>query len=348
MAWLSATQLFVAQPESGEREIVTLTLSQGSFDDQILLPLTRYVYPLALRRISTGIVGASVESDGFLYFWSAASPAASGAIYTPFAYVSGKQAFVAETDESFGDAFLYPMGESLEALDILPECAVVLAWADGPAAGSLAGSRVACLRVQEGAATVTVYAFDAALARTALTLDDPTLRAALATEANWVGHARGFSPDGQWLALATTEHDLLVDLRAPAPKYYAAAAGSPGSTARGFSRSGSYLLQQRGLTLDFVVLVPGDDQAPIPLRQLDADKEPGACAIAQHAASWCGAPEAAAAASARWASREDVAVFLTRDGGLSLLSRTAAGDGLRRVPVSTCGASCVTQYELGP
>jgi hypothetical protein len=347
MAWLSATQLFVVQPESGEREIVTLTLSQGSFDDQILLPVTTYVHPLALRRIPTGILGASVESGSLLYFWPETS-AELGTIYTGRAYVSGGQSFVAETDSSLVKALLYPLGELQQPSDTLPDCAVVLAWVDGPTSGSLAGSKIACVRSENGTATITVYALDAAGTRTTITLDDPTLGADLALEANWEEGARGFSSGGQWLALATVQHDLLVDLRAPDPKYYAETASSTGSTARGFSPSGSYLLQQRGLKVDFTVLAPGGDEGPIPFPLIEAAQDAIPCDAALHVANWCGAPDAAKAASARWALHEDVAVFLTRDEGLSLLAFTDAGDGLLSNAVSTCGAACITKYELGP
>jgi WD40 repeat protein len=348
MAWLSPTQLFVVQPESGEREIVTLTFDQEVFDGQQLLPPTTYVNPLALRRVPAGLVGASVEADSLLYFWPAAPPDAPGAIYTGFSYLSGRQSFVAEANASAAEALLFPMGEFLQPLDTLPECAVVLAWADGPTAGSLAGSKVACLRSRDGAATSTVYSFDAGATRTALTLEEPTLRTELASETNWVNNARGLSPDGQWLALATAEHDFLVDLRADAPKYYVGVAATTGNTARGFSPSSSYLLQQRGLTVDFIVLAPGDNQAPVSFSLRDAARGAVNCSSAQHVANWCGAPEAAATASARWATHEDVAVFLSGEEGLSLLSLTDAGDGLLGAAVSTCGAGCVTQYEFGP
>lgn len=347
MAWLSPTQLFVVRSESGEREIVTLDLNQDTFD-QALLDTSRFIFPLHLRQIPTGIAGASVEPDSFLYFWPAAPELASEALYTGFSYLSAGQAFVAETDDEFAEAYLYPMGELFEHLDFLPDCSVVLTWADGPSPGSLAGSKIACLVVQGAAATISVYSYAEDGTRSALTLEDETLRTDFATAANWEGHARGFSPVSDWLALATTEHDILIDLRAPVPKYQIVAAASAGATARTFSPSGGQLLQQRGQTLHFTLLAPPEAGAPGSFPLLDAAEPAPACDTAQHMPHWCGAPLAASLASARWSSQDDIAVWLSRDEGLNLLSFAHESNGLNYVAVSTCGAACVTQYALAP
>jgi hypothetical protein len=241
------------------------------------------------------------------------------------------------------DALIYPIGNSASSIATVPDCATVLAWTEGPDRHSLAGSRLACLTLAGTTATIRVHSFDENGARTATLLENETLSADFAVSDNWERHARGFSARGEFLALATSAHDILIDLRGPAPKFQISDSAGPGNTARGFSPSGQALLQQRGRRVEVVVLSPGADFEPLIYSLPEAAADLPECLTAHHALDWCGAPSAARRAAARWSRSSDIAAVLGVGESLSLLPAPRT----RRVPVSACGAGCVTQYEFG-
>jgi hypothetical protein len=231
-----------------------------------------------------------------------------------------------------------------QPLDTLPDCPVVLAWAEGPEPGSLAGARVACLKVADAAATLSVHVYDARGARNVVTLDDEALRADFVALESWEGHARGFSPSGEWLSLATSTHDALIDLRGAAPVYHVTSALEAGNTAAGFSPSGRQLIRQRGR--DVRVTVLDRSETPSSFESLRSALDLAACSTAHHAESFCAAPEAARFAAARWSTTSDVAVMLIEGEGLAVLASDGATRLLSR-DVSTCGAGCVKAYAFG-
>jgi hypothetical protein len=138
---------------------------------------------------------------------------------------------------------------------------------------------------------------------------------------------------------------VLIDLRGSSPQVRVADAALQGNTARGFSPSGQYLLRQRGRSVDFVVLGGADDAPPFALPDAFVDMPP--CELAHHSIDWCGAASAARRASARWSFGSDFAAHLASGEGLVLIGVGADGLSMRRASVSTCGASCVRQYEFG-
>jgi len=95
------------------------------------------------------------------------------------------------------------------------------------------------------------------------------------------------------------------------------------------------------------VLSPAEGIPPTPFELPEAVADVPACATAHHASSWCGAPSAARDASGRWSLGRDIAVYLASGEGLTMVVPSVERLGGRRLPVSTCGASCVRQYEFG-
>src|SRR5690606_20066323 len=221
----------------------------------------------------------------------------------------------------------------------------VLTWIEGPDRRSLAGSKLACLSPGAGTPSLRVHAFGADGVRTAVELQHEVLSAELAATENWEAHARAFSPGGEFLALGTAGHDVLVDLRGAEPSFRVEAVATPGNTARGFSPSGELLFQQRGRSVELVLLSPALDAPLVEALPAFADATP--CVTAQHDALWCGGAEAARQASARWSRSGDVAAFLAEGEGLVVLRPTSAVVGFERQSVSTCGAGCVIRYEFG-
>jgi hypothetical protein len=233
-------------------------------------------------------------------------------------------------------------------LDTLPDCPIVLTSVDGPSLGSLPGSKVLCLRVQDDAATLTVHAYDANGARSSTVLEDETLRADFSLVDNWEQYARNFSLNGDWIALTTVNQDVLIDLRDSAPRYQSLPKLVDGFTARGFSPSGRYLFQQRGQFLDLEILPQDAEREPIAYPLSNGAHELSACDTARHMAGWCGAPAAAADADARWAPNADIGASLSAFEGLSVMSFSEEEVAVFSIPVSTCGSDCVTQYAFGP
>jgi hypothetical protein len=345
MEWLSPSSLLVIQPEADEPEVIALPLDARAFGTPESLLAIGLFFPLDLRRVPGGVVAASDDPENFIFFWPESPSHGIETAFRPAAYLSGDDSLVAEPEESSG-LLVYSIADSSQLLDTVPDCPVVLAWANGPDPSSLAGSRLACLSVQDGTATLAIHSHDADGARTALALTEATLSANFAGDTTWEAHARGFSANGDFLALATAENDALIDLRGSAPKYQIAAAAA-GNTARGFSPSGRYLLQQRGRSVDFVTLSPGGDAAPMRFQLPAAASDLEPCSAAHHSTNWCGAPSAARRAAGRWSLQSERAALLAANEGLVVLGPTEDTAGVTRVSVSTCGASCVTQYEFG-
>jgi hypothetical protein len=334
-----------AEPEA-EPELISLRLNQGAFEaPEPLFPIGLF-FPLELRHVRGGVVAASDDSTNFLFFWPESPDRGVETAFRPSAYLSSSESFVAELDDNSG-AILLPIGNSLAPVDTVPDCPTLLAWLNGPDPSSLAGSKIACLVVQEAVATITVHSYDAKGARTAIALDDEALRTGFVATPDWEAHARGFAPGGGFLALASGAHDALIDLRGSSPKYQTDDVAAPGNTARGFSPSGRYLLQQRGQHVDFVVLAPSEIRLPLRYELPDAAIELASCTEAHHSRSWCGAPSAARGAGGRWSFGSDVAALLTASEGLAVIVPTTNPVAVNHLPVSTCGTGCVTQYEFG-
>ena len=346
LEWLSPSTLFVIQPEAGEPELLELGLTEGAFASPLERFLISAFFPIELRRSTLGVIGASLDPTNFVFFWPETSEAGFESAFTPSAYLSSRESLAAEPDEVAASSALFPIGDSSLLLDTLPNCPVVLAWSEGPSPGSLAGGRVVCLNVSGETATLTVYAYDAAGVRLALPLDDAALRADYAVTANWESHARASTADGDWLALATAQHDTIVDLRGSTPLYEVRPATIAASTARSFSPSGRYLLEQRGTQVELTVLSPAAGLTPLHLQLPAAATELAACELARHVATYCGSPSAPRRAAARWSASEDVASLLARGEGLMVLAPTEDTVGVASVAVSTCGSGCVTQYEF--
>jgi hypothetical protein len=344
MEWLSPSSLFVIQPESEEPEVIALPYASGAFGSPEALLAIGLFFPLELRRVPGGVVAASDDPENFIFFWPESPERGVETAFRPAAYLSNTTSLVAEPNESAG-MLVYSIADSSQPLDTVPNCPIVLAWANGPDPSSLAGSKLACLSVQDGAASLAIHSYDAAGERTSLPLADATLSASFGDTA-WETHARAFSPGGDYLALATVENDVLIDLRGAAPELQSSAAVA-GNSARGFSPSGRYLLEQRGRSIAFVVLSPAEGAPSVRFELPAAANELEACTSAHHSTNWCGAPSAARRAAGRWSLESDLAALLAANEGLVVLGPTEDTAGVTRVSVSTCGASCVTQYEFG-
>jgi hypothetical protein len=344
MDWLSATALYVIHPVDDEPALSELRLGERAFEQREALSGLGLFFPVALRHVPGGVVAVSDDPTNYLFFWPESPEQGFESVYVPSAYLSGDESLVAEFDDE-SESLIHPLSDSSSLLDTLPGCATVLAWAAGPERRSLAGSKLACLPTQGQPAVISIHSYDASGARTTTTLDDTTLSADLAAPENWEGHARGFSPSGAFLSLASSARDVLIDLRGAAPRIRITDAVAQGNTARGFSPGGQYLLRQRGRSVDFVVLGGADDAPPFELA--DAVVDMPACELAHHSINWCGAPSAARRASARWSFGSDLAAHLASGEGLVLVGAAEDGVSMRRASVSTCGASCVRQYEFG-
>jgi hypothetical protein len=342
LGWRSRDTLYVIQPEDEEPEIVSLSLGERAFEGQDTVFAVALFFPLELRPVPGGVIAGSDDPTNFLYFWPESAEGFQ-TTFGPGAYRSSGQRFVAEPDEISGATGLYPIADTSQPLDTLPDCPVVLAWTEGPEPGSLAGARVACLKVADAAATLSVHVYDASGARSVVSLEDEALRADFVAPESWESHARGFSKAGEWLSLATSAHDALIDLRGAAPVYHVTPSAEVGNTAAGFSPSGRQLIVQRGRDVRVTVLTSETPSRFEPLRSaLDLE----ACSTAHHAESFCGAPEAARSAAARWSTGSDVAAMLIEGEGLAVLASDGA-TRLRSRDVSTCGAGCVKAYAFG-
>ena len=301
-------------------------------------------FPIDLRHVPGGVLAGSDDPFNFLFFWPESPNQGNETAYLPAAYLSNDESFVAEFDDAT-ESFLYPLADQSTPVDTLTGCATVVAWAAGPDRRSLAGSKIACLPPQGEPAVLSIHVYDAQGARTTLTLDDETLRADLATAESWEGHARGFSPGARFLALASAAHDVLIDLRGVSPLLRISDAAGPGSTARGFSPDGEFMLRQRGRNVDVVALSAPPEMRAFDLAPALVDMPP--CELAHHSANWCGARSAARRASARWSFSRDVAAQLTSAEGLMVIGASTDPVSVTSESVSTCGASCVGQYEFG-
>jgi hypothetical protein len=341
LGWRSSDTLYVIQPEDEEPEIVALSLGARAFESQDTVFAVALFFPLELRPVAGGLVAGSDDPTNFLYFWPQSAEGFQ-TTFRPEAFTSSRQRFVAEPDEISGTA-LYPIADTSQPLDTLPDCPVVLAWAEGPDPSSLAGARVACLNVADATATLSVHSYDAGGAPSVVTLDDEILRGDFSVLESWEAHARGFSPSGEWLVLATSTRDVLIDLRGAEPVYHVTPA-EVGNSAAGFSPSGRQLIQQRGRDVRVTVLAPS--AAPSRFEPLRSALDLEACSTAHHAASFCGSPAAARSAAARWSIGSDVAAMPIDGEGLALLA-TDGATRLRSRDVSTCGAGCVKAYEFG-
>jgi len=342
MEWRSATSLYVIQPQEGDPELLDLRLNQREFDAPVSL-FSVLFYPIELRRVSGGLVAADDEPSS-LNFWPGSADQGTESSFTESSFISGGASFVAEIVGT--SAQISPIGSVFTVVDTVPDCPTVLTWVDGPERRSLAGAKLACLSVQNGAASISVHSYDDSGVRTAVALENEALRSDFVSTEDWELHARSFSPRGEFLSLATAAHDVLVDLRGSSPSFQVGDAAGPGNTLSGFSPSGEVLLRQRGRGVDVVLLSSGESLAPrasLP----DAFADAPACVAKQHSGLWCGSASAAREASARWSFGSDVAAFLAEQGGLSVLRPSRDVLGLEREPVSTCGAGCVTQYEFG-
>jgi hypothetical protein len=348
MAWFASNLLLTVQPAPDAREVIALGLSGSELGPERVLPSGSFLTPLELRRIPAGVMAASREPLSWFYFWPANVDPEFELGYTGYSFLSNGQRFVAETENVSNTASIELLGGTEGVLDVLPECPVVLAWGEGATAGKLDGSRIACLRVIDGAATLRFYSFAAGGLRSELEGGSAALRAELGVASNWEGHARTFSPDNNWLALASAGRDVLIDLRGEAAGGLDLANTLAGTSASAFSPSGKYLLSQRGTTLRMIVLpaAPAGFPVLVPLPLPNAAIEAPACSTAPHVADWCGAAVAARTSSARWSSAWDVAVLLTRDEGLSTLGIGDAPGTFARTSVSTCGAECVGQFAF--
>lgn len=346
LEWLTPSSLFVIQPEADEPELLDVALEDGAFASPVDRFLIGASLPIELRRSARGVIGASPDPTNFVFFWPDRPDAGFESAFSPSAYLSSRESFAAEPDEAAALSRLSPIGDSGLVLDTLPQCPVVLAWSEGPSPSSLAGSRVVCLNVSGDAASLTLHTYDATGARQARELDDAALLADYALAANWESHARVAMASGSWLALATARYDAIVDLRGPSPLYEVRSAASAASTALGFAPSGRYLLAQRGAQVELTVLSPAAELAPIHIPLPTAAAELAACELARHVPTYCGSPNAARRAAARWSASEDVAALLSSGEGLLLLAPPDETLGVARVSVSTCGSGCVEQYEF--
>lgn len=345
LEWLTPSALFVIQPEAGEPELLELALEDGVFASPIDRFLLGAFFPIELRRSSGGVLGASSDPTNFVFFWPETPDAGFESAFSPSAFLSSHASFAAEPDEAAALSRLSPIGDSALLLDVLPRCPLVLAWSEGPSPSSLAGSRVVCLDASAETALV-LHAYDAAGARQARALEEAALLADYAQTSRWEHHARVAAPRGDWLALSTAGYDALVDVRGPSPVFDVRSAASDANTALGFSPSGRYLLAQRGAQVELTVLSPGAGLGPIHVPLPAAAAELADCDLARHVPTFCGSPNAARRAAARWSSNEDVAALLSAREGLMLLAPTDGIVGVASVPVSTCGSGCVEQYEF--
>lgn len=342
MDWRSPTSLYVIQPEDGAPELLDVRLSQRAFATPASL-FSVLFFPVELRRVPGGLVAADDEPSS-LNFWPESADQGSESSFTTGSYLSGGASFVAEIVGT--EAQISPIGSVLTVVDTVPDCPTVLTWVDGPERGSLAGAKLACLSVQNDVAAVSVHSYDAGGARSTVALDHDVLRSDFVSTESWEAHARGFSPGGEFLALATAAHDVRIDLRGATPSFEVDEVATPGNTALGFSPSGRVLIEQRGRSVEAILRTP---QVTSSLRDElpPAFAETPACVTSHHAAAWCGGDEAARRASARWSRASDAAAFLAEGEGLAVLGPTDAAIGLQREFVSTCGAGCVRQYEFG-
>jgi hypothetical protein len=191
--------------------------------------------------------------------------------------------------------------------------------------------------------TIDVHTVDAQQTSSSMSLVDDTLQADFSLEANWRGHARAFSPDNDWLAIATANHDFIVDLRTA--RVLSKPAEGSGATARGFSSGARYLIEQRGrsMTLLLLPLAAGGNINSGVLAGAREDAAP--CETEPHLARWCGNPDVASKASARLAPHADAAAWLSGEQGL--LGLAVDGDGgLVERAISSCGSNCVRQYAF--
>jgi hypothetical protein len=343
MAWASPSRLFVLHETAGGREIIVLEPGADALVQERLLT-SPIMVSLALRPAPGGILGASDSSSSFLYFWTAAGRTVQ---HDPRSYPSNEASLVAFPGEP-PQLTLQAIGGGSSPLASLPDCPTVLTWIEGPVPGSLAGSKLACHALVEGAAVIQIHGFDTSATPSTVTLDDDRIRNGFAVEADWAAHARSFSPRGEWLALTTSTSDAFVDLRVPgSPTTYARDVEDPGATARTFSPTGSHLLVQRGQQLVWLVLGAGPEQPPGAADMPNTAAGASACSITRNASNWCGAPHAGEVTGPRWAATDDIAASLTQNEGLILISRSSDG-GMLSEPISTCGSSCVRGYAFSP
>lgn len=347
MAWFSERVLLTIQASPDAREVIALTLVDGELGQQRVLPSDTLLSPLELRRAPEGVIAATRLPESWFYFWSAESEPDVELGFTGYAFISGGDRFVAETDDIAATASLERLGGSDGVLDTLPECSSVLSWGEGPGA-DLTGSKVACLHVLDGVAALRVYAYPNGAPRSSQALTGQALSLDFADPGRYQAFARAFSPDNGWLVLSSLGRDVLYDLRGAEPAVLELPSALPGTTAHAFAPSGRYLISQRGTQLRLIVLPGAPAGFPVltPLPLPEAAREASACSVAPHADDWCGAPDAARGASARWSSAGDVALLLTRDEGLAALTPGAQGFTLLRTTLSTCGAACVRQYAF--
>jgi hypothetical protein len=348
MAWFSSGLLMVIQPSPDAREVITLELTDGELETQRVLPSGTFLSPLELRRAPGGVIAATRSPSSWFHFWPADTAPEAELSYTGYAFISGGQRFVAETDEDEATASVERLGGPSGVLDTLPECPVVLTWGEGTTPGALEGSKVACLRVLDGVAAIRVYSYPSGGPRNAQPLDSEALRADYAAAGGWEGHARVFSPGNDWLVLSNAARDVLVDLRTADPGLLELPGGPEGNTAQAFAPSGRFLLSQRGAQLRLVALpgAPAGFPLLLPLPLPDAAVLAPPCSIAPHTADWCGAPGGAREASARWSTQGDIAALLLLDEGLSTLAIGEREPTPRRTSVSSCGSACVRQYAF--
>ena len=343
--WLSATSLYLIESVDEEPVLRELRLTaQRSFERGQAASDLGLIAPIALRHVPGGVIAASDDPFNFLFFWPASSDEGAEAAYPPWAYLSDDESFVSIFDEETG-ATIRRIGQQSSSVDSLPGCATVLGWASGPDRRSIAGSKLACLPPEGEPAVISIHSHDANATRSTLTIDDETLRADLAVADNWEGHARALSPDGQFLAFASASHDVLIDLRGADPQLRITDAVGQGNTARAFSPSGAFMSRQRGRIVD---LVPLSGSPELPARPFsDAVFDMPGCELAHHSANGCGAKGAARRSSLRWSFGRDYAAHLASGEGLLVIGAIANPVSITQRPVSTCGVSCVKQYEFG-
>src|SRR5688572_10741669 len=229
MDWLSATSLYVVHPLADEPALTELRVSQRAFEAREALSGLGLFFPLDLRHVPGGIVAVSDDPTNYLFFWPESPEQGFESVYLPSAYLSSDESLVAEFDDE-SESLIHPLSDPSSLIDTLAECATVLAWAAGPERRSLAGSKIACLPPPEQPAVISLHVYDADGAPSTTTLDDPTLLADLAVTEDWEGHARGFSPGGDFLALASSTHDVLIDLRGSSPLIRITDAAAQGNT----------------------------------------------------------------------------------------------------------------------
>jgi hypothetical protein len=344
--WFTSSELFVALSPAASDGLGDAGLSRArgwfiAVHDGLVGELRDSAHerevPLEVRRLPAGVWWA--DRSGASFFWGAEFVAPK--IFNPPSFLSALQNFVAVVDPLTDTAAVYPLGPGVFAAPLveLPACRVVLAWGEGPSADSLQGSRIACLTVPNGAAHLTLYSFAESLEPSSTSVTSAELLADLSDEANWIQHARAFSPTNDWLALATAEHDFILNA---AGEVFVDSAESNVPTARNFSPDGRTLIQLRGAEMTVIPL-----RSPSIAVASDTVRATPACHREPHLFRWCGSPVAVASTSnARWAS-SGVLVLLEEGGrGLSVAAVTADGVALERRHVSPCGADCIVRYAV--